>query len=373
MNKLKVLAVADPAVKVYTDKKYNILSKFENEGTQVIFDIIPWEDYFPTMMKAFEGSADYDVVMIAGHLWLADFVSKGYLAPLQYDFEDILPVIAKEMQYKGITYLSPSFCDGHMIVYRKSIFQKYLGELLPRVLSANEFVELVLKLNERNVSDILALKAHQSEILLDALPYLRSTGLDVYSGEGSKAACHIDQMTDGLEKYLSLKAFAPKDTYTYGNAEIGKLIARGGAAIAVTWSGQLGVVLKECEKKEDLGFSTFDTAWNVTWSFAVTNSPGNKAKAREFLKYLRSAEVDKLVGEYSGAPVRKSNYLKKKKKFPWYDVQLEMIEKYAKPFTSILGAGKKNDILYEEIFHAFTGKKDAKTALLNAKAKIDSL
>ncbi|MDF2612295.1 MAG: extracellular solute-binding protein family 1 [Clostridia bacterium] len=373
MTRLKILAVADPAVKVYVDDKYNILGQFEGKDTEIIFDIVPWESYFPTMMKAFEGHEDYDIVMVAGHLWLADFANKGYLAPIGYDFEDILPVIAKEMQYNETTYLSPSFCDGHMLVYRKSILEGALKKLPQEVIHVDELIEIANTLKAAGISNVLALKAHQSEILLDALPYLRSSGVDVYSEKDNFTICNIDQMTDGFEKYLSLRSFAPKDTHTYGNDEIKNLIAQKETAMAVTWSGQLGAVLKECIQAEDLGFATFDTAWNVTWSFAVTSASQNKQKAEAFLSYLRSKEVDKLTGEYSGAPVRRINYIEGSEKFPWYKVQLKMIEDYAKPFINVLGVGVKNDILYEEIHHAFINKKDPVEALLNAKSRIDSI
>lgn len=44
----------------------------------------------------FNGEADYDIVMVAGHLWLRDFVEKDYLAELNYDFEDIVPVDCRD-------------------------------------------------------------------------------------------------------------------------------------------------------------------------------------------------------------------------------------------------------------------------------------
>lgn len=370
---LKVLAVNDPAVDVYIDKKFGILDKYADDSVTVEFDIIPWDNYFATMLKAFNGEAPYDIVMVAGHLWLADFVQKQYLEPLSYDFEDIVTVISKEMQHNCKTYLSPSFCDGHMIVYRKSILEKVLGTLLKPVISADEFVNITQKLAEYGFAEPIVLKAHQSEILLDALPYLRSTGLDIYEIKENKVICNIDRMKNELEKYLKLKMFAPDNTNTFGNNEIKDMLVHKKAAMAVTWSGQLGVVAQECDDVEDLGFSTFDTAWNVTWSFGISKASKNKEKAAEFLAYLRSVQVDNLVGSYCGAPVRRSNYIDGLNEYPWYKVQLEMIEKHARPFIGILQAGDKNGILYDEIYQAFIGKKDAADAVKDAKSRIKAL
>lgn len=370
---LKVLAVNDPAVDVYIDKKYGILDMYNDDSVSIEFDIIPWDRYSGTMLKTFNGEAPYDIIMVAGHLWLAEFVQKQYLEPMSYDFEDILPVISEEMQYQGITYLSPSFCDGHMIVYRKSILKGVLGKLPEPVISADEFINITQKLVESGLSAPIALKAHPSEILLDALPYLRSTGMDVYQFDGSRVICNIGSMESGLVKYLNLKSYAPADTNTFGNDEIKDILVEKKAAMAVTWSGQLGVVNREFENVEDLGFSTFDTAWNVTWSFGIAKTSKNKAKAMEFLNYLRSKQVDNLVGSYCGAPVRKSNYVEGMDRHPWYRVQLEMIEKHARPFMGIEQAQIKNGILYEEIYKAFIGEKEAACALSDARGRIKAL
>ncbi|MDF2986665.1 MAG: extracellular solute-binding protein family 1, partial [Eubacterium sp.] len=161
--------------------------------------------------------------------------------------------------------------------------------------------------------------------------------------------------------------------HTFGNNEIKDLLSQKKAAMAVTWSGQLGVVNREFEDVEDLGFSTFDTAWNVTWSFGIARTSKNKEKAKEFLSYLRSKQVDSLVGSYCGAPVRKSNYVEGMDKQPWYKVQLEMIEKYASPFMETDQAQVKNSILYEELYQAFIGEKEAACALSDAKDRIKVL
>ncbi|WP_158741224.1 ABC transporter substrate-binding protein [Defluviitalea raffinosedens] len=371
--KLKVLAVNDPAVDVYIDKNYKVLENYDDDTVDIQFDIVPWDSYFPTMLKVFNGETSYDIIMVAGHLWLADFVTKQYLEPMDYEFEDILPVIAQEMQYQGKTYLSPSFCDGHVIVYRKSTIEKVLGKPLDPVITVDQFIEVAKKLKENGIDSPIALKAHQSEILTDALPYLRSTGLDLYEIKDNKVVCNIKKMEEGLNKYLSLKSYAPDDTYTFGNNEIKEVLAHNKVAMAVTWSGQLGVVTKECDDLEDLGFSTFDTAWNVTWSFAITKNSQNKEKAKAFLAYLRSKEVDRLVGAYCGAPVRKNSYIEGMNKYPWYKVQLDMIENQATPLIDLLQAGDKNNVLYEEIYNVFTGQKEVREALKDAESRIEAV
>lgn len=367
-NKLKVLAVADPAIRAYQNTEFNIISKF---GRDVEFDIFPWDKYYTTMMDVFSGKTYYDIVMIAGHLWKREMVEKENISPLSFSCEDILPVIAEEMYYGKDAYLSPSFCDGHMIVYRKDIVKNVTGSELPKVITPKQYCETAKKLALSGYK--IAMKAHPSEIFTDALPFLRMNGADVYNHDTLKIQCDCNQIIDGLKEYCKLKKFAFSDTDTYGNEEIAKKLQTGETSMAVTWSGQMGVVFNEdCKDKDNLGFSTFTTAWNVTWSFAISSKCNNKELANEFLEYLRSPENDTIAGSISGAPVRKSSYSKGYKKYPWYKCQEEMINK-AKALPDIKSAGEKNAVLYEEITAAFKGSKSSREAMKSAAYRIRKL
>ena len=362
---LKVLAVNDPAVSAYVDKRYGILDRYDGS---VQFDVVPWSSYYATMTDVFAGKAQYDIVMVAGHLWACDFIRKGYLAELSYDFEDILPVIAAEMQLDGKTYLSPSFCDGHIITYRKSALREAAGETWGEIVRPQEFIRAAAAIAAATGKSSVALKADASEIFTDALPYLRMTGDDVYEGE--KAVCDRAGIVGGLEAYCGLKKTALPGTDRFGNDEVAAAIREKKVPLAVTWSGQMGVVYTDdCMEKDDIGFATFSTAWNVTWSFAVSAGSEKKEEAQAFLAYLRSAEVDEIAGAVSGAPVRRSSYEKGRQTYPWYDCQLKMFE-MAVPLPSMPFAGDKNGILYQEIAEAFAGRKTAMQAMRDAREAI---
>jgi len=367
---IKVLAVADPAVAVYVDKRLNILDKF---GEEVQFDVVPWAEYYETMLKVFDGRAFYDVIMIAGHLWMSDFVNKGYLAPIEFEEEDILPVIAQEMKYNNKTYLSPSFCDGHMVIYRKSIVEKKLGKIFDNVITTEEYISTAAKIGCNKEMTAVAMKAHPSEIFTDALPFLRMGGQEVYDINTLDAICDNSGVIKGLERYCELRKYASKETDTFGNEQIAEAIQKKQTAMAVTWSGQIGTVYNDdCMEPKDLGFATFDTAWNVTWSFAISINSKNKEKANELLRFLRSPQIDKIAGAHSGAPVRRQSYINGMEQYPWYACQLHMIEK-AKPIPNIKSAGSKNNILYEEITNAFAGKKSSAKAMADAQQRINKI
>ena len=366
MTVLKVLAVKDPAVMAYVDQK--LLDEFPGE---VKMDVFPWSEYYSTMLEVFKGNAYYDIIMVAGHLWKRDFIEKGYLAPLVYEEEDILPVIAKEMKFNKKQYLSPSFCDGHMIVYRKSIIKKVLGKEFPSIITPQQYFEAAKQLSAEGYK--IAMKAHESEIFTDVLPFLRMEGVDVYDELTQRTQCDKEEVIHGLETYISLKKCAPNDTDTFGNDEVAKKLQKKEVVMGVTWSGQMGVVMGEaCEEKEDLGFTTFSTAWNVTWSFAISSGSKNKDNANELLTYLRSNKIDKLAGSVSGAPVRKESYLSNIEVYPWYLCQLEMFE-HAKLLPDLCLAGDKNGVLYHQIALAFAGEKTPREAMIDAKCEIMKL
>ncbi|MEY8351819.1 extracellular solute-binding protein [Lachnospiraceae bacterium 54-53] len=366
---LKVLAVADPAVECYLDRELGILNGY---GGKVVFDAVPWAEYYPAMMEVFSGKADYDIVMVAGHLWLSDFVKNGYLSELELEDEDILPVIAREIRYEGKAYLSPSFCDGHMIVYRKSALIQAVGKVPGRVVTPGQYIELAKAVTAAKGKPAAAMKAHASEIFTDALPFLRMYGGDVYD-EAGRAVCTDKTVIKGLRSYLELKTYALEGTGSFGNDEIAAAVREKKADMAVTWSGQMGVLFKEgCLEPEDLGFMTFYTPWNVTWSFAVSSGSRQKEAANGFLRYLRSLEVDRKVGRKSGAPVRESSYLEGESVCPWFPVQKKMME-LARPLPHMYGAGEKNGVFYQKIAEAFSGKKTAEEAMEEAKREIDRI
>lgn len=376
-KKLKVLAVADPAIYAYTDSKYSVVQQFNQEyGAEVEFSIIPWAEYYEMMIQTFEGKHDFDIVMVAGHLWLQDFVRKGYLSEVRlpesddYDKNDILPVIANEMKIGNKTFLYPSFCDGHILLYRKSIVKQLTGQFLSELVSTDTIRDIASKCNGVNGMKGIALKAHPSEIFLDFLPYLRNEGIEPFDKESHVPTFNNEKGRQALEKYLSLASFAPENTHEFGNDEVRAAFQQKKAALAVTWGGQLGVVLSEdCEDIQDVGFAAIETAWNVTWSFAISSKSQRQELANEFLSYLTSKSVDRIIGGYAGAPVRRSTYEADAEKYNWYGIHLKLLE-HAKPLPMMDNGGEKMAPLYEQVYQAFIGKENVARALEEAENQI---
>lgn len=372
---LKVLAVGDPAVDAYIH--HRLVETFNQKyHKNVEFTIVPWNDYYNTMMDTFYGKYHFDIVMVAGHLWLKDFVEKEFLAEVvypqtsEYDYEDILSVISDEMKVNNKAYLYPSFCDGHFLLYRKSVVERIYGEV-PPMIDTNTIATLASLCEGVDDMNGIALKADVSEIFLDFLPYLRNEGIDAFDKDTHAPTFNNDKGKKALQTYLKLKVFAPDHVDSYGNDQVRLAFQQRKVALATTWGGQLGVVLdRHCQDIDDVGFAAIKTAWNVTWSFAICEKSQNKQLANEFLAYLTTPQVDRLVGSFAGSPVRKSTYVTDMDKFSWYNTHLMLIEQYAKPLPMMNQAGEIMAPLYEYIHAAFTGKLTIEEALQKAEEKV---
>lgn len=373
MKKVNVLAVGDPATYVYVGEKNNFLKKFEAKtGIHVNFDIVEWADYYGTLLDSFD-TYKYDIVMVAGHLWLQEFVEKGYLLELKsdftedYDYKDIISSIRKEIELNNRKYLLPSFCDGHILLYRKSEVNNNFGNRV----SLDDVIDFV-KNNVEDQKDTFVLKSHPSEIFLDFLPYLRNEGVDAFDNDGIplfNTQCGVR----ALEKYIDMKQYCAKNVAEFGNEEVLKTIQENKCKLGVSWGGQLGQIMNEnCVNPKDLRFASLETSWNVTWSFGINKLCQDQDSAEQFLTYITSKEVDKKVGAYCGNPTRTSSFKSGEKNYRWYPILLNMLEN-AQPLPHLANTGQLIGMVTEAITKAFNGEISAKEALDEAYNKIMQL
>jgi len=369
MKELKVLAVADPAVVFLKEEKKIFLNFEEKTGIKLIFDIKPWAEYYSCLLNSFE-EYKYDIVMVAGHLWLKDFVKNNYLTPIvnsfskEYDYEDILSSIRNECIINDKIYLVPLFCDGHMFVYRKRKTQQTFDEKI----TISQMINAV-KENKGN-ENAFTQKAHASEIFLDFLPYLRNRGCEAFD-ENGMMAFNNEHGVNALKDYISMKEYCVEDVENNGNMEVLEDIQKGRCAMGITWGGQLGQVMnKDCVEREDIAFAYFDTSWNVSWSFAINRLCEKEELAMEFFEYITSKEMDEKVGDFSGNPIRKSTYANDDGNHPWYKALIKMVES-AKPLVSLENTGDLIGSATKEIYSAYLGEITPELAIENIYKNIN--
>ena len=364
--------MGDPAVAAYTDPALDLTGPWSRKtGEAVEFTVLPWAEYFPALTEALEsGAGKYDVVMIAGHLWLQDFVSRGFLLPLEgirgavdrYGaFEDILPKVRAELAVGEEIYLIPSFTDGHILFYQKDPVERVLGGPLPEVLTVSEFTAAAeqLALASGKPGETLVMKAHESEIFLDWLPHYAEGGQNLF-GPGLEPRFNSPRGVEALERYASLKRLALPVSLRAGNEEVCEALRTGSCLMGVSWGGQARFIASPEALDRGMGFATFREPWNVTWGFAVPRGAEWRESLADFLGFLASPEVDRQVGARAGSPVRDSSY--RGEVLPWYPVQRTMVE-LSRPLPSFRGSGEVYGLFYKWIYRAFSGETAAAAAL----------
>ncbi|MFP4321557.1 MAG: extracellular solute-binding protein [Anaerolineales bacterium] len=353
---MRILAPNDPALNALEA----LLAQRVDWGTSVT--IIPWENYRDVLMETLQADVPaYELVCVPGHIWLPELATAGYLAPLDdlasgaalqaYNKADLLPLAAREGYYEDRWYMCPLFSDGHIVFYDPELIA--LEGDVP-TLSTLRVAELAAAHHNPPNRYGIALKAHPSEICLDFLPYLREAGatlLTANSPEGIAA----------LERYCALRAYAPPDTHTYGNAEIAAAIQQGKVALATTWGGQAAPLY--LPKNSGYRAAVFPKPWNATWGLCIPAHVADKAAAAELLLQVTGPDVDPGVITAAGSPVRISSYtLENVKTYPWLAAQRKMLETAEmlplRPDLGIyLGA------VTEAVTAAFTGQKTPAEAL----------
>lgn len=366
MKKINILAVGDPATDVYVNEENRFLYQFtEQTGIEVQFDIVDFTNYYTTLMNSFQ-KYKYDVVMVAGHLWLREFAEKGFLKKLSdsfirnFNYDDIVPSVLKEILLHDEPYLIPSFCDGHILIYRKSEIKEKLDEIV----SIDQMIEVV-KNNHVLQKDTFVLKSHPSEIFLDFLPYLRSEGTDAFDNEGNPLF-NTASGYKALDKYIQMKDYCSKNVAHFGNKEVLESIQNNRCKLGVSWGGQIGQIMNDhCVNPEDIGYAALETSWNTTWCFGINHLCQNQNDVEEFLKFISSKEVDQAVGAYCGNPTRISSFKKGEDTYRWYPILLKMLQR-AKPLPHLPNTSQLIGIITEDIVKAYNGLITSQEALKNA-------
>lgn len=373
MKKISVLAVNDPAVQAYVDQDINIIQEIESAlECELAIDIIDFADYYDSLMQAFE-TGDYDIVMVAGHLWLASFVEKGYLSPIDiqpsasYDYEDVLKSIREEMCYKGQQYLLPSFCDGHMVLYRRPAFVQAFNS----VVTPMDIKSTLEKEFDKTMAPFV-LKAHPSEVFLDVLPYFRAYDVEPFDAEG-QPAFNTEAGYQAVKSYKAMLLYCPSDTLSYGNDEVKNAIQQKACVVGITWGGQLGAVMKHpCLDPETISFSVLKKPWNVTWSFGLNRKSQKQDLAVEVMQLLTIKEIDKQVGRICGNPTRYSNFDADRKRYSWYTQVQHMIENYV-PLSSFPQLPEAIGIVTEALTNILEDKVTVEQGLSSADQEIRGL
>lgn len=348
--------------------------------------IVPWENYQGVLFDSLQADeSPYQAVFVPGHVWLADLVEEGKLAPLPiekisteirqlYQPEDVLPKIREECEYRQEPYLIPFFTDGHLLFYRKDLISLADDPDSLPTLSPSQFEEIIKSIHNPPSVFGLALKAAPSEIFLDWLPFLWAFGGDLFDGQ-NKPILYSEESILALETYCSLRQYCPPNVHLYGNFEIATAIRTQTVALAPTWGGQAAPIFADRLSKHSYSAALYPIPWNATWGIGLPNNQSLSVRIRmsERLYTINQPEMDQRILEVAGSPVRASTYSTTNlSQFFWLKAQREMLKR-CRTLPAIPQLGKILGVLYPAIYAAFCGEKSPQKALADAQLALESL
>ncbi|PWH13206.1 MAG: hypothetical protein DDG59_14650 [Anaerolineae bacterium] len=348
--------------------------------------IVAWENYQNALFDSLQAiESPYQAVFIPGHVWLAELVVEGKLAPLPvdkisseiytlYQPDDILPKIREECQFDKEPYLIPYFTDGHLLFYRNDIMSIEEETNSIPTIAPQQFEQLVHKVHHPPQIYGLALKAAPSEIFLDWLPFLWAFGGDVLDDQ-NKPVIYSKESLLALESYCNLRQYCPQDVQGYGNFEIAAALKNQIVCLAPTWGGQAASIFANPSSEYPYSTALYPIPWNATWGIGIPNNQSSTQKIRvtEKLYQINRSEMDQKVLEIAGSPVRRSTYSAANfEKFFWLKAQGEMLQR-CRTLPAIPQLGKILGVLYAAVYTAFCGEKSSRDVLAEAQTALESI
>jgi len=368
---LNIIAPDDPALKVLE----NSISKRPDLDAKLT--LIPWSKYRDTMMQTLKADlAPNQALFIPGHIWIPELAQAGYLAELEpllsslpasilkeYDMDDIIPTVADECRYNDKTYQLPFFTDGHILFYNPDVLEFDNNTEVP-IISTKEIHKLASKAHNPPHIYGLGLKADESEIFTDFLPYMWEEGGYIFDKNDLP---HIDNDANitALQRYCQLQKFCPTNTSTYGNEQITNILKENKVTLVANWGGQSAPIF--LDEKNSCRYKTalFETPWNATWGVAIPKNQPDTLQEQTLSKLMQllGKESDKQVTVIAGSPVRTSSYcLDELSKYPWLNAQKQMLKR-AKTLPKNPKLGLFLGNIYKMAHKAFTKKLSPKEAL----------
>ncbi len=337
------------------------------------------------VLDASTNAGSFDVIALCDY-WLGEFCSGGWLAPLddyladktlygveKYNVDDVVTAMWDMNSYNGQIYSIPWKLNNVLFVYRNDLISSP-----PK--TWDEWLEVAAENTKDGVYGVgLSLKPTASDLFLTLL---YSNGGSVLSDDMKTCLLDGQEALETLEFIKALQKYSLPGAINRGWDESVALFGQGNIASDIyvsTYTNNL----------DDPKFSTIvdktsyaappynkkpATASN-TWSLGVLNSSKHKEAAAVTCMALTDSNVSRQYTlDLNLTPVRNSLLADKTilEKNRVMAVQADIINTcIPRPHTASVAA--MTDIIGNEIQAFLMDQKDAKKALLDAKAAIDNL
>jgi len=294
---IKFAAQADstPATQAVIDAYNASQELYTVEWIDMTNDSSAMREQILTSMQA--GSSDYDVLSM-DVVWAGEFAAAGYIEPIdqlmQTDGLKISQFNAGSMtagNYNAKQYTLPFFPDLGLLYFRKDIVS---AEDAAKLISGDyTYADLQAMaetyMGQGGTTDGIVLQAKLGECLVCNLTEYTNGWTDV---EGGLVA--MKAMVDS--------AAAPDDILNYAEGETANSFIKGVSVFARNWPYQWGVIASEGTITQDQvdvaplpGGSTVGG-----WLLGINKNSENKEGAWDFMKFVATAEGQKIMSIQGG-------------------------------------------------------------------------
>lgn len=334
-------------------------------GAKVNIVLTTFGDLFPRILTDFQNANSFDAAVFAPQ-WLGDYVSGGYLEPLdsyvkaapELKWGEIAPFFREfSATYAGKTYMVPFDGDFQMVYYRRdlwenagnrSAFRTKYGYALAAPKTWKEYRDMAEFFNGMTVDgkkiygavEAMARNAQSYWILGSrAAAYMqyKGTGQGIFFNTNNmNPLINEEGFVRALTEWKDIQKFAPPNILNYGTGEVRSGFTKAGeAALAIDWGdigslsadkdsvikGKLGsTILPGSTDYWDRDAKKWVTAPRINyapyaafggWSGAVNAKSKEKQVAFDFLSFVgqpAQSDADVTIGITGFNPYRTSHF-----------------------------------------------------------------
>lgn len=323
---------------VYADALAKVVKLYNEQHPDVEIEqlILPYDGLLQqTTLAAREGVAAYDVIMM-DDTWAPQYMSNGWLADLDElggglddDFARAMRDISRYPVGTGTTYAVPFVGNVELFAYRT--------DLMDRPETWDDVLAAAAEINEQDgMSGLVFRGVKANPIVTGFLPILWAYGGDVVDEENN-AVFDSEASVAALETFLKLAEYAPTGVEAYNANEVRDALMQGTTGMAIelwpSWAPDLDDPdLSAVPEKIGIiaapGQIEGPSAMLGTWLMAVPATANHSELGREFIDFMTSADVQKILALETGTPPTRGSVYNDPDivaKYRWYPDQFEAL------------------------------------------------
>ncbi len=320
----------------------------------------------------------YDLMMIDDP-WMPEFSETDLLLNLTAEgYEEDTDFVTKSMDIGRYPYASgdifalPFAGNVTLLFYNQEVLDSIKAEVPD---NWADTLKVAQKAEESGKVGYVVRGQQGNPIVGDYMPVLWAYGGDIFDKEGNVVVDSPEALA-ALELYIELY----ENGENYEKNDLVAAVSEGNAAMSLGWpswyitgeNASAGYAPIPAKVEESSEANSAGVIGN--WMMGVTKNTTNKELAIELVKYLTSAETQKVAAPQGSVPTRTSvfNDAELSVQYPFYATLLAATEQSnIRPRTPLWS--EIENVYGIELSNALVGAKDPETALADAKTEIEKI